>query len=646
MIICKNLKKSYNETTILNDFSYSFNNKGLYVLYGVSGSGKTTFLQMLLGITEYDKGEIIYDDISYEKKVSYKDIQKNVAYITQDSYFIDYLTMEENLFLQSNKSHQYVTEIVEKFKLKKLLKKYPKELSGGERQRFSLIGNILKEKSIFILDEPTSSLDKNNKYLLYAIINVIKDKCLVICSSHDESIFFLECEKIDFNIIDSYTSKDMNIHEKTKKKKEKQKINYLHETKVVLTSLYKQILRSEKLISFLFILCFTFVLLMLFLCTDYHTKLINSLINNHNINGTVIFCSVKSDDNCSSILKKYGASEVVYDYIRNIPEESTEIDGLSTNNYEYGILSLPFDKKNLNNIDKMLLYGSYFKNKNDVLMGYQEALDLASAYGVSLEELIGEEITFTLPSGDEKFNISGIFKKMGANDITYLKAIIGQYNFDDYYYINGKYNERYLKDNVLGISETNDIFPSIALSVYFPNSEKFINFYNDYIDKNHNKSLIKIVDPVNNFVEYYNSNEFAKTICLVTSSCFIILGMIFYYQLHKTRISYTEQNYSIFEYYGYSDLSVKVATSIYFISMILGIIIISSLVAFFLSIIFNSIVLNFYILPFPLFVFSKAWVTILLIIVLIISIIESIVLNITRKHKGWFYLIKEKSDLI
>lgn len=650
MIICKNIKKSYKDVIIFNGFSYSFNECGLYILYGVSGSGKTTLLQMLLGITSFDDGEIIYDSTKYNNKVSYSDIQDDIAYISQDSYFIDYLTMEENLLLQSSKNREQIIKIVKKFKMSKLLKKFPNQISGGERQRFSLIGNILKEKKIYFLDEPTSSLDKKNKILFYDMLKELQKDCLIICASHDKSIFDLPCEIIELNNLSKNKEKTNTIYNPKNyiKKRKKNIFGELGEIFKILKFLLKQIIRGEKKLFTLYTFAFTIVILLLFACTNYEDKVISSLINNHHLKSTLILCSIESGDYCNSILDSYQISEIVYQYNRNLPIYDDSIDGGSydNNQFEPNILSLPFYKNNIFDIDNMLEYEHYYTDKNQIILGYNKAVEIARNKNITVDKLIGEIITLKLPDGEDEFEVVGILRVKNEEQRIILTATIGQYDFGLYYYLNGKYLEKYLYDDVLGMDETNDFYQATPLAVFFKNTNSFAKFYYDYLDKDFSNNSIKLINPVDNFADYYNVNNLFQTICLVTSSCFLALGLIFYYQIHKTRLLHTEHNYSIYEYFGYHEESVKMATTIYFVLYIVAVILLSSVFASALSTLFNIIIVNKNILPYSLFIISMKWIITVLVIVIIVSLFESVLLNNSRKQKGWFYLIKEKSDLL
>ena len=154
------------------------------------------------------------------------------------------------------------------------------------------------------------------------------------------------------------------------------------------------------------------------------------------------------------------------------------------------------------------------------------------------------------------------------------------------------------------------------------------------------------IELLSKLADYYNTNELVKLVCSITSFTFFILAMVFYYQIHKTRITYTEQNFSIFEYFGYSEKTVKRATVIYFMLYISFVYFVSVLVSSSIAMLLNQLIINSSLLPFSLFVIDQHWILLILVIIWILAFFEGVLLNKTRKKKGWFYLIKEKSDLL
>ena len=150
LIECNSITKRYDFNEVLSDFSYSFNETGLYVLFGSSGSGKTTLLNTLLGLNEFENGDIIFNGKKYTSKVSNEDISSLVGYVAQDSFFIDYLTVKENIIISCpSVTEKEIITYMDRFKLTDKLLSYPNQLSGGERQRLSLIQSLLKNKKYY-----------------------------------------------------------------------------------------------------------------------------------------------------------------------------------------------------------------------------------------------------------------------------------------------------------------------------------------------------------------------------------------------------------------------------------------------------------------------------------------------------------------
>ena len=643
MIQCSNISKSY-DNPIFQNFSYHFEETGFYVLYGASGSGKTTLLQILLGITPFD-GSIRYGNKEYRNQVVFDEVQEQIAYISQDNYFIDYLTMEENIKLETKKDKKSIANTAKLLKIENLLQKLPNQLSGGERQRFAILGNLLENKKIYLIDEPTSSLDQNNKKIIFEIIQKLKDKVLVICATHDEMVFEYTNHIIDFNHLEQYqTIKENHSNFSIGKKHAFSNFSCF----LLFQSLWKQVKRNAKKISFLYILIFTLALLLCFACTDYQSKLFSSLVNVYHTNAIRIDCSIDTGNYCQELLSKYDVSEVVYHYVRNIPT-SEEVEGSIVKDdfhYELKILSLPTKEKDFYQAHDKLLYGTYFSNPNQIIVGYQEALKLAEKYQVELEELMGRKEVFLLPDGEDTFEIVGILKPLDQETSYYFQSVLGVYPFDNYYYVNGSYLEKYLYDDVLGQDELNPGTRSTALTVFFENKYSFLDFYHDYENKTLQEDLIRLYNPVSNFVEYELNMETVRIVCFSISITFLVLAMIFYLQIHKTQNAYTDHYYCIYQYYGYNHKEIKYASIGYFVTYIIFLLILSVICSSILSMIINQIVVWKHLLPFPIFVVDGKWIFFLILILGFVAMLEGIYLNYIRKKDGWYQMLKEKSDLL
>ena len=159
------------------DISLS-NNEGLIVL-GNSGSGKTTLINLIAGLIKPDSGDITLNQTKYNE-LSLDDLDifrgKNIGLIFQKPHFIRNLNVLENLSLSTHLSRNKVRkeifeETLSEVGLSAKVNVRPNELSEGEQQRLSIAMALVKEPSIILADEPTSSLDDNN---CNKVINLLK----------------------------------------------------------------------------------------------------------------------------------------------------------------------------------------------------------------------------------------------------------------------------------------------------------------------------------------------------------------------------------------------------------------------------------------------------------------------------------------
>jgi len=187
-ISIRNLNKAYENEEVFKDFNLNFNDEKVNCIIGTSGCGKSTFLNIIAGITEIQSGEI--------SGVSLSDI----SYVFQEDRLIEWLTVKENLELALKK---YFNNSIIDSKVDEILKlvgiydtknKYPNALSGGMRQRVNIARAFGKPSKLILMDEPFKSLDYKLKY---TIIDEFKDllnkeKRMVILVTHDldEAIYF------------------------------------------------------------------------------------------------------------------------------------------------------------------------------------------------------------------------------------------------------------------------------------------------------------------------------------------------------------------------------------------------------------------------------------------------------------------------
>jgi putative ABC transport system ATP-binding protein len=168
MIKVRDIIKSYgngeSRFQVLKDICLDIKDNDFVVILGASGSGKSTFLNVISGLERPDSGKVFYDEkdiasLSDNELTAFR--KKNVGFIFQQYYLLPNMSVDKNVkmgaALAENKDYKTVIEAVG---LGEKLHKYPSELSGGEQQRVSIARALSKRPKVLFLDEPTGALDE------------------------------------------------------------------------------------------------------------------------------------------------------------------------------------------------------------------------------------------------------------------------------------------------------------------------------------------------------------------------------------------------------------------------------------------------------------------------------------------------------
>jgi ATP-binding cassette, subfamily B, bacterial PglK len=190
---------SYGDKKVINNLFLNINKGDFIGLLGKSGEGKTTLVDLILGIHEPDEGGIYADSTSiFEDMNSWRD---NLAYLPQETFLIN-TTIAENIAIGEIISAEVEVKVksaIEKAGLSEVIDGleegiYTKTgergllLSGGQRQRISLARAFYKNKKIFIFDESTSALDEESAQRILDHINLMSlSGATIILISHNES---------------------------------------------------------------------------------------------------------------------------------------------------------------------------------------------------------------------------------------------------------------------------------------------------------------------------------------------------------------------------------------------------------------------------------------------------------------------------
>jgi len=191
-IYLENLHKKYGKTTALDDLTLEINDKELIVFLGPSGCGKTTTLNCIAGIEEPTSGRIFFDDKDVTDLPSHT---RDVALVFQSALLYPHLTARDNIRMSLRISKiskedmdRRVEETANLLGILPLLDKLPFHMSGGERQRVATAKAIVRNPSVFLMDEPLSSLDAALRESLRAEITVLQKNLAttMIFVTHDQ----------------------------------------------------------------------------------------------------------------------------------------------------------------------------------------------------------------------------------------------------------------------------------------------------------------------------------------------------------------------------------------------------------------------------------------------------------------------------
>ncbi len=185
MLEIKNLTKKYGSRNVLDNLSFSFPEKGLYLLLGENGSGKSTLLSILGGRDKDYEGRLIYNQCEINSKNIDTYASNAVSFLPQNNIvFEDETTLENALILSSKSKTKEAIRILDQLGLHDQINQKASSLSSGEKQRICIARELLEPKDVILCDEITANLDKESADIIYhCMLDLSKDH-LVIFISH------------------------------------------------------------------------------------------------------------------------------------------------------------------------------------------------------------------------------------------------------------------------------------------------------------------------------------------------------------------------------------------------------------------------------------------------------------------------------
>lgn len=187
MLQIKNLVKNYGDKEVLKGIDINVEDGKIFGFIGHNGSGKTTTIKAIVGIHDFNDGEILINGMSIKKNPL--ECKRIMAYIPDnpDLYenlkAIEYLYFLANIYqMDKNKADERIEQLAKEMEIKENLGDKIKALSHGMKQKVALIGALMHEPKLLVLDEPFVGLDPKASYIL-------KQKMKELCAN-GSSIFF------------------------------------------------------------------------------------------------------------------------------------------------------------------------------------------------------------------------------------------------------------------------------------------------------------------------------------------------------------------------------------------------------------------------------------------------------------------------
>ena len=200
MIQVIDLHKSFGSLEVLKGVHLDVKNGEIVAILGRSGAGKTTLLQIIGTLDQPDRGQVFIDgqdvfQLSEKELASFRN--RHIGFIFQQHQLLPEFTALENVMmpgliarLNEKDVERKAVELLTQLGLKERLYHKPSQLSGGEQQRVAAARAMLLQPSVILADEPSGSLDEQNKKELHTLLLEMREKYgqTIILVTHDQEL--------------------------------------------------------------------------------------------------------------------------------------------------------------------------------------------------------------------------------------------------------------------------------------------------------------------------------------------------------------------------------------------------------------------------------------------------------------------------
>lgn len=199
MITVEHLTKRYGTKTVIDDLSFTVSSGEMLAIVGPSGCGKTSLLN-ILGLIDSDYTGVYQFNQKTNTKANTMRAQKiiryDMSYLFQHFALLDNATVKKNLELalryeklSSKQKQEKIAQALDKVGLPNREKDSVATLSGGEQQRVAIARAMIKPSQLILADEPTGSLDEDNKHLIMSLLKTLQQEGkTIVLVTHDPEI--------------------------------------------------------------------------------------------------------------------------------------------------------------------------------------------------------------------------------------------------------------------------------------------------------------------------------------------------------------------------------------------------------------------------------------------------------------------------
>ncbi len=204
LIEFRNVTKSFNGRTVLDNINLSIYENQVTTIIGKSGTGKSVLLKHIIGLLKPDSGTILFQGkpVNKMKKAEWEEHRRKIAYLFQNNALLDSMTVLDNVAFPLRQTTDLPKAEIEKRAMKRIedlelleaVGKFPAELSGGMQKRVALARALVTDPQIVLFDEPTTGQDPIRKNMILSMIIHYRKKYgfTAIMISHDiPDVFFI-----------------------------------------------------------------------------------------------------------------------------------------------------------------------------------------------------------------------------------------------------------------------------------------------------------------------------------------------------------------------------------------------------------------------------------------------------------------------